>query len=59
MTNIERDQHNTLPNVGIVLKGGNLNDELKPYKKIVEKTELSQWFGEEWFKEKYLIYVPG
>lgn len=53
------DQHNTLPNGVIVLKGGNLNDELKPYKKIVEKTELSQWFDEEWFKEKYLIYVPG
>ena len=57
--NIASDQHNTLPNGVIVLKGGNLNDELKPYKKIVEKTELSQWFDEEWFKEKYLIYVPG
>lgn len=57
--NIALDQHNTLPNGVIVLKGGNLNDELKPYKKIVEKTELSQWFDEEWFKEKYLIYVPG
>ena len=57
--NIAPDQHNTLPNGVIVLKGGNLNDELKPYKKIVEKTELSQWCDEEWFKEKYLIYVPG
>ena len=57
--NIAPDQHNTLPNGVIVLKGGNLNDELKPHKKIVEKTELSQWFDEEWFKEKYLIYVPG
>lgn len=57
--NIAPDQHNTLPNGVIVLKGGNLNDELKPYKNIVEKTELSQWFDEEWFKEKYLIYVPG
>ncbi|QUB82733.1 16S rRNA (guanine(527)-N(7))-methyltransferase RsmG [Prevotella jejuni] len=57
--NIAPDQHNTLPNGVIVLKGGNLNDELKPYKKFVEKTELSQWFDEEWFKEKYLIYVPG
>ena len=57
--NIAPDQHNTLPNGVIVLKGGNLNDELKPYKKIVEKTELSQWFDEEWFKDKYLIYVPG
>ena len=57
--NIAPDQHNTLPNGVIVLKGGNLNDELKPYKKIVEKTELSQWFDEELFNDKYLIYVPG
>ena len=57
--NIATDQHNVLPNGVIVLKGGNLDEELKPYKNIAEKTELSQWFDEEWFKEKYLIYVPG
>ena len=57
--NIATDQHNVLPNGVIVLKGGNLDKELKPYKNIAEKTELSQWFDEEWFKEKYLIYVPG
>lgn len=57
--NIASDQHNVLPNGVIVLKGGNLNEELKPYKNIAEKIELSQWFDEEWFKEKYLIYVPG
>lgn len=57
--NIASDQHNVLPNGIIVLKGGNLDEELKPYKNIAEKTELSQWFDEEWFKEKYLIYVPG
>ena len=57
--NIATDQHNVLPNGVIVLKGGNLDKELKPYKHIAEKTELSQWFDEEWFKEKYLIYVPG
>lgn len=57
--NIASDQHNVLPNGVIVLKGGNLDEELKPYKNIAEKTELSQWFDKEWFKEKYLIYVPG
>ena len=57
--NIASDQHNVLPNGVIVLIGGNLDEELKPYKNIAEKTELSQWFDEEWFKEKYLIYVPG
>ncbi|WP_024985711.1 16S rRNA (guanine(527)-N(7))-methyltransferase RsmG [Prevotella veroralis] len=57
--NIACDQHNVLPNGVIVLKGGNLDEELKPYKNIAEKTEISQWFDEEWFKGKYLIYVPG
>ena len=57
--NIARDQHNVLPNGVIVLKGGNLEEELMPYKRIAEKTELSQWFEEAWFKEKYLIYVPS
>ena len=56
--NIACDQHNVLPNGVIVLKGGNLEGELMPYKRIAEKTELSQWFEEDWFKEKYLIYVP-
>lgn len=56
--NIACDQHNVLPNGVIVLKGGNLEGELMPYKRIAERTELSLWFEEDWFKEKYLIYVP-
>ena len=56
--NIACDQHNVLPNGVIVLKGGNLEGELMPYKRIAEQTELSLWFEEDWFKEKYLIYVP-
>jgi 16S rRNA (guanine527-N7)-methyltransferase len=56
--NIAKDQHNSLENGVIVLKGGNLKEEIEPYKNIAEKTELSQWFEEEWFKEKFLIYVP-
>ena len=56
--NIARDQHNALPNGVMVLKGGNLDEELKPFQKIAERTELSQWFDEAWFKEKYLVYVP-
>lgn len=56
--NIAKDQHNSLENGVIVLKGGNLKEEIEPYKNIAEKTELSQWFEEDWFKEKFLIYVP-
>jgi 16S rRNA (guanine527-N7)-methyltransferase len=56
--NIAKEQRNALPNGVICLKGGNLESELQPYRKIVETAELSQWFSEEWFKEKYVIYLP-
>lgn len=56
--NIASDHHNSLPNGVFVLKGGNLDEELQPFRKIIQKGELSQWFTEPWFKEKYLIYLP-
>ena len=56
--NIAKQQQNALPNGVICLKGGHLDAELQPYRKIVETMELSQWFSEEWFKEKYVIYLP-
>ena len=56
--NIAKQQQNALPNGIICLKGGQLEGELQPYRKIVETAELSQWFSEEWFKEKYVIYLP-
>ena len=51
-------QHNSLPNGLICLKGGNLQAETKPFKNIVDLTEIHDMFSEEWFKEKYLIYLP-
>ena len=56
--NISKTQQNALPNGVICLKGGNLEAELKPFQRIVETTEISQFFSEEWFKEKYIIYLP-
>jgi 16S rRNA (guanine527-N7)-methyltransferase len=56
--NISKQQQNALPNGVICLKGGDLQAELQPYHKIVETTEISQFFSEEWFKEKYVIYLP-
>lgn len=57
--NISTRQQNSLPNGVIVLKGGDLQAELYPYRNIVEKTELSTFFDEEWFKEKFVIYLPA
>lgn len=56
--NVVNDQHNALENGVIVLKGGDLQEEVRPYRKIAMVEELSQWFDEEWFKTKNLIYVP-
>ena len=56
--NIAKEQRNALPNGILCLKGGHLDAELQPYRKIVDTAELSQWFSEEWFKEKFVIYLP-
>ena len=56
--NISKTSANALPNGVICLKGGNLQAELQPFHKIVETTDISQFFSEEWFKEKYVIYLP-
>ena len=56
--NIARENHNSVPNGILCLKGGKLEAELQPFRKIVESTELSSWFSEEWFKEKHGIYLP-
>ncbi len=53
-----KNQHNALPNGLICLKGGDLQAETKPFKNIVSLTEIHDMFKEEWFKEKYLIYLP-
>lgn len=56
--NIAKEQHNALPNGVICLKGGDLQEETRPYRHVVDTTSISQFFTEEWFKEKYIIYLP-
>lgn len=56
--NIAREQHNALANGLLVLKGGDLKEEIRPFKNIVELTPLPDYFEEEWFQEKYAIYLP-
>ncbi|MBQ9237563.1 MAG: 16S rRNA (guanine(527)-N(7))-methyltransferase RsmG [Prevotella sp.] len=53
-----KHQSNAMPNGIFCLKGGNLQAELHPYRHIVEQTELTTWFSEEWFKQKHLVYLP-
>jgi 16S rRNA (guanine527-N7)-methyltransferase len=42
----------------ICLKGGNVEGEIHNFRRIAEVMKISNWFQEEWFKEKNVIYVP-
>ena len=56
--NIARPQKNALPNGILCLKGGDLQAETNPFHNIIKTTEISTFFHEEWFKQKYIIYLP-
>jgi len=56
--NIQKEQYNSLPNGLICLKGGELQHEIKPFKNKVLVTEMSDFFKEEYFKTKKIIYLP-
>lgn len=56
--NISKKQQNAMPNGIICLKGGDVSAEIQPFKKIVEVMPIENWFKEEWFKGKNVIYLP-
>lgn len=56
--NVSNKQHNAVPNGLVVLKGGDLRDELRPFQKRAEITEISTLFRGEWFDTKRVIYLP-
>ena len=56
--NIASTLRNALPNGIICLKGGDLQAETQPFRNIVETTDISTFFAEDWYKGKYVIYLP-
>lgn len=48
---------NKLKNGWLLLKGGDIDSEINKAKVIAEKFPLSGFYTEEFFKEKYLIYI--
>lgn len=56
--NIAKDQHNAMPNGFLCLKGGELQTEIKPFKNKVIVYDLHDYFGEEFFQTKKLVYLP-
>ena len=56
--NVSNKQRNAVPNGLVVLKGGDLREELRPVQKRAEVTEISTLFRGEWFDTKRVIYLP-
>ena len=55
--NVKPTPMNAIPNGLIVLKGGDLKEELRPFKEA-ELIPCTQWFKGEWFDTKQVIYLP-
>ena len=55
---IAKEQHNAVPNGLVCLKGGDLDDELRPYAKQVLVEDLRTYFQEPFFETKRLVYLP-
>lgn len=56
--NVAKEQFNALPNGLICLKGGELHEEIRPFKHLASEYRLSDFFKEEFFKTKKAVYLP-
>lgn len=56
--NITDKQRNAIANGLLCLKGGNIDSEIHNYRHISQITDISKIFRGEWFKNKYVIYIP-
>ena len=56
--NIDKKQQNALPNGYLCLKGGDLQQEIRSFKNKVIEYSLSDYFKEEFFTTKKVIYLP-
>lgn len=55
---VSKNQYNDLKNGILYLKGGDLDEEMKELGKKYKTYELSDYFIEEFFQTKKVIYVP-
>lgn len=53
-----KNQFNALPNGILYLKGGDLTDEFKNFQKRVIFYDLKDYFDEEFFETKKVVYMP-
>lgn len=50
--------YHKLRNGILYLKGGDVTEEIAPFRKKVHLYEISEFFTESWFSEKKVIYLP-
>ena len=55
--NISNEQFNALPNGIICLKGGDMTAETRTFKNCSEIIDISNYFAEEYYKDKKVVYV--
>lgn len=55
---IKQQQANSIKNGIIYLKGGEINEEITPFKKKIQVVELNNYFENEFFTTKKIIYLP-
>jgi len=56
--NVAKKDKNSIPNGIVYLKGGDLTEEIKPFKKIVQVLDGSSFFEEDFFETKKILYLP-
>ncbi len=56
--NISKKQQNAIANGLICLKGGTIDEEIKPFSKIIDVVNISDYFQEEFFETKKVVYLP-
>lgn len=56
--NISKKQKNTIPNGVLYLKGGDLTEEVAPFKKKIVVQNLSEYFEEDFFETKKVLHLP-
>lgn len=54
---LKKKQQNGLPNGILYLKGGDLREEMKPIKTFYEITEITDFFEEDFFETKKVVYA--
>lgn len=56
---LKKKQDNALPNGWLLLKGGDLKDEFRLVQRKMVEYPISDFFKEDFFETKKVIYIPG